>query len=93
MLRRIENARDRSVFDHLTMLQDRNIVAQHPHDRQIVADEHHGKTKPGAQFPQQQQDMRLRLNIETGNDFVGDDEIRLQRQSASDPGALALAAR
>jgi len=36
--------------------------------------------------------MRLRRDIETGNNLVGDNEIRLQRQSTGDPGALTLAA-
>ena len=75
------------------MLQDRDVVAEHAHDRQVVADEHQGEAEPGAQLPQQQQDMRLRRHVEAGHDLVGDDEVRLERQRAGDAGALALAAR
>ena len=91
MLRGVEDPGHRSVFDDLAMLQDRDVVAEHADDGQIVADEHHGETQPRAQLPQQQQDMRLRRHVEAGHDLVGDDEVRLQRQGPGDPCALALA--
>src|ERR1700730_6453993 len=93
MLRGVENPGDRPVFDDLAVLQDRDVVAEDADDRQIVADEHHGETEPGAQLPEQQQDMRLRRHVEAGHDLVGDDEVRLQRESAGDAGAVALASR
>src|SRR6266851_1393362 len=93
MLRGAEDAGHRSVFDDLTLLQDGDVVTEYAYDRQIVADEHQSEAEPGAQFPEQQQDMRLRRHIEAGYDLVGDDEVRLERQSAGDPCPLALASR
>ncbi len=93
MLRRVENPGHRAVFDDLAVLQDRDIVAEHADDGQIVADEHHGQTEPRAQLPEQQQDMRLGRHVEAGHDLVGDDEVRLQRQGPRNPCALALASR
>jgi len=51
------------------------------------------ETEPGTQFPEQQQDMRLRRHVESGHDLVGNDEVRLQSQSTGNPCALALASR
>ena len=75
------------------MLQDRDVVAEHADHGQIVADEHQRQPEPRAQLPEQQQDVRLGRHVEAGNDLVGDDEVGLERQSAGDAGALALAAR
>jgi len=93
MLGSAEDARDRSMFDDLAMVQDRDIVAEHSHQREIVADEHHGETKPGAQFLQQQENMRLGRDIEARHDFVGDDEVGLERERPRDACALTLPAR
>jgi len=34
------------------MVQDRDVVAEHAHDREIVADEDHGEAEPRAQLLQ-----------------------------------------
>ena len=44
------------------------------------------------QFPDQQQNVGLGRDIEPGNDLIGDNEVRLQRQRPRDAGALPLAA-
>src|SRR5713226_60510 len=93
MLRGAENPGDRTVLDDLAMVQDRNVVAEHADDGQIMADKYQSKTEPRAQFPEQQQDMRLRRHVEAGHDLVGDDEVRLERQGAGNPCPLALASR
>ena len=41
---------------------------------------------------EQVEDLRLDRDVERGDGLVGDDELRLQRERAGDPDALALAA-
>ena len=45
-----------------------------------------------AQLFEQRQDLRLRRDVEAGDDLVGQHEFRRQRQRAGDADALALAA-
>ena len=51
-------------------------VAEMTHDREIVRDEQHGKAELAAQPHQQIEQLRLHRNIETGDDFVGDQSLR-----------------
>ena len=92
MLRSAEHARDRPVFDDLAAVQDSDVVTEHPHQRQVMADEHHGEAKTGAQIFQQQKNMRLGRDVEARDDLVGDDEIGLERERPRNAGALALTA-
>ena len=57
-----------------------------------MADEGNGQPHLGRQFFEQRQDLRLRRDVEAGDDFVGKHEFRRQRQCAGDVDALALAA-
>ena len=86
-----EDAADRTVLHHLAAPKNGDLVAQHANHRQVMADEDDRETKLGAQLLQQHQDMRLGGDVEAGDDLIGDDEVRLQRQSPRDAGALALA--
>jgi len=91
MLRAFENLRDRPGFDDLAVLENGDVVAEHADHGQIVADEHQRKSEPFPQLPDQQQNVGLGRDIEPGNNLVGDNEVRLERQRARDTGALPLA--
>ena len=75
------------------MLENGDVVAENADHGQIVADEYQRKPEPFPQLPDQQQNMGLGRDIEAGNDLVGDNEVRLERQRAGDTGALPLPAR
>ena len=92
MLRALENPRDRPGFDDLAMLENGDVVAENADHGQIVADEYQRQPEPFPQFPDQQQNVGLGRDIEPGNDLVGDNEVRLERQRPGDAGALPLAA-
>src|SRR5579863_6179366 len=93
MLGSTEDARDRPVFDNLAAIEDRDIVAEHAHQREIVTDKHHGEAEPGTQLLEQEQNVRLGRDVETRYNFVGDNEIGLKRKRPRDAGALTLATR
>ena len=92
MLRRREDRRAIALFDRPAVQHHHNPVAHGAHDGKVVADEQQGEAQIGAQFAQQGEDLRLARDIEAGDDLVGDDQPRLQRDGAGDADALALAA-
>lgn len=53
-------------------------VAKQAHDRQTMADKHHGKAQSRAQLFQRQQDMCLGRNVEPRDDFIDEDELRME---------------
>jgi hypothetical protein len=58
---------------------------------QIVRDEEEGQLELRLQRQHQADDLRLDRHIKRRHRFVGDDERRVQRQSAGDAESLALA--
>ena len=58
-----------------------------------MADEHHRKAKFFLQVGEQIENLRTNRNVESRSGLVGDDGVRLQRQSAGNSNALTLAAR
>ena len=75
------------------MLHDEHPLAQGPHHRQVVADEHERHAGLGAQSAQELEDLRLHRHVQPRDDFVRDYQTRIQRDGARDADALALAAR
>src|SRR5262249_54054202 len=59
---------------------------------QIVRDKKIGQVLFAAQSFEQVHDLRLNGNVESRNRFVGNDEIRIDCESACDADALALTA-
>ena len=80
-------------LDDAAEIHHRDALAEMPHDRQIVRDEQVGQAEALAQILEQIDDLRLDRDVERRDRLVADDEFRLERQSARDPDALALAAR
>ena len=62
------------------------------HHRQIVRDEQIGQLELILKVHQQVDDLRLDRHVQRRDRFVADDQLRPQRQRASDTDALALAA-
>ncbi len=87
-----EQLRRRPLFDDPALQHDDDALAEHAHDGQIMGDE--GQRQPHVllQLAEQRQDLRLRRDIEAGDDFVRQDEGRLVDDGAGDAGTLALAA-
>ena len=59
---------------------------------QVVGNEEIGQAELALQVHHQVEDLRLNGDIEGRNRFVGDDELRRERERARDPDTLALAA-
>ena len=63
------------------------------HHGKVVCDEQIGQAEIALQLVEQVHDLALDGDVQRGNRFVADDEIRLHRQGARDADALALPAR
>ena len=92
VLRRREDALDRSLLDDLALLHHAEPVGELAHDPEVVGDEQHRHAEPGLQFLQQAQDLRLHGDVERGGRFVGNQQIGLVGERHGDHHALALAA-
>ena len=62
------------------------------HRRQIVRDEDVGEPELALEPLHQVEDLGLDRDVERRDRLVGDDQLRLERESARDADALALAA-
>src|SRR5260370_31022177 len=62
------------------------------HEGQAVRDENIGQSEVALEFLQKEENLRADGNIESGDGFVGDDQLWLEYQGPSDADALALAA-
>src|SRR2546421_4943828 len=58
-----------------------------------MRDEEIGEAEVALKLRQQVDDLRADADVEGGDGLVGDDELRIECQGASDPDALALSAR
>ncbi|MBW8896489.1 MAG: ABC transporter ATP-binding protein [Acidobacteria bacterium] len=86
---------DRFRFSHLhnlSQVHHRYPAANVTHQPEIVRDEQIRELQPLLQIHQQIDDLRLHRYIEGGDGLVGDDERRVERQSAGQADALSLAA-
>ena len=61
-------------------------------DRKIMPDEEIGQAVLLLQVLEQVQHLALHRNIQCGDRFIADDQVRLQRNGAGNADALALAA-
>ncbi len=93
VLRSTENRGAIAGLDDPSMLHNRHAIAQGSDDRQVVADEDHSQRIFRSQLTQQSQHLRLHRYVQTGDDFVGHDEGRCERDGARNPHALPLTAR
>ncbi len=64
-------------FDHAPEIHHQNAVAQIPHQRQIMGNEHVGQVELLSQPLKQCDDLRLNRNIKRGGWFIKRDENRL----------------
>ena len=92
MLRIVEYRGARSDLDDLAEIHHRHAV-RHAFDHgHVVRDEQIGQAHARLQIKHQVDDLRLDRHVERRDRFVGDDQLRLERQRARDADALALAA-
>src|SRR5215471_14107411 len=80
-------------LDDAAEIHHRDALAKMPHQREIVRDEQVGEAEALAQILKQVDDLRLDRHIEGGYGLIADDEFGIERESARDPDALALAPR
>mmetsp|Transcript_22890 Transcript_22890/g.38351 ORF Transcript_22890/g.38351 Transcript_22890/m.38351 type:complete len:434 (+) Transcript_22890:3121-4422(+) len=90
MLRVLEHAGARAQFDDPTQIHHTHMVADAFDHGHIVADKEERQTHLGLQFHHQVQHLRLHRHIQRRHSFVRDDQLGVQRQSASDGHPLAL---
>src|SRR4051812_49126212 len=80
-------------LDDLAEVHHGHAVAHVPHDGEVVRDEHDRQPQLALEVAQQVQDLRLDRHVESGHRLVRDDQLRVERERARHPDALALAAR
>src|SRR5712691_8230261 len=80
-------------LDYAAEIHHGDALAEVPHQREIVSDEQVGEAEALAQILKQIDDLRLDRDVEGGYGLVADDEFGIERESARDPDALALATR
>jgi hypothetical protein len=82
----------RTRLDDLAAVQNKHLVAEVFHNREIVRDEEHGEAEFLAEVRQQVHDLGLDTDIKGAHRFVADEELRFDGQCPGDPDALALSA-
>jgi len=92
MPRRHEQLPRRRHLDDMAQIHDRDVVGDMANNCQVMRDEQHRQAKLLLQLLKQVDNLRLHGDIERGHRFVGDDELRLNREGAGDTDALALSA-
>ena len=80
-------------LDHAPLGHDRETVGGLRDDGEVVRDEDQAHAVLVDEPPQQDEDRRLRRDVERGRRLVGDQQLRAQRDGHGDADALALAAR
>ncbi|MBV8428811.1 MAG: ABC transporter ATP-binding protein [Hyphomicrobiales bacterium] len=93
MARRAEQRAAVRQFDQLAQIHDGDAVRQVLDDGEVVADEEQREPEFVLQIGEQVDDLRLHRDVERGDSFVADDQVRARRERAGDADALALAAR
>jgi hypothetical protein len=90
-LRLVKDLFGEAEFDELASAHDGDARCDLGYDWQAVGDKNVGKSEFALEFLQQEKDLRADGDVESGNRFVGDDELGLEDQRARDADALALA--
>ena len=88
-----EEIRDAYVFDNLSRIHDRRLVAGVGHRRQIVRDQDHRHAKFAAKSLEKIKDLRLYHDVERGGRLVADDDLGVTGESHGDHRALSHPAR
>src|SRR6266849_588162 len=79
-------------FQELTGAHDGDARGDLRNDGKTMRDKDVGQSEFALEFLQEEKNLRADGNIEGGDGLVGDDELRLENQSAGDADTLALAA-
>jgi len=79
-------------FDNAAEMHHRDAIGDMLHHGEVVGNENVGQAKPVLQIAQQVEHLRADRDIERGYRLVANDKLRLDRKSARDGDALALAA-
>jgi hypothetical protein len=82
----------RGLLDQRPEVHDPDDVADVPHHRQVVRDDQEGEAEALLQLLEQVQHLRLDADVEGGDRFVGDEQVRLERDGPGDPDPLPLTA-
>ena len=79
-------------FDDFSEIHDGDAVGNMFYDREVVGDEHEAEVHLAHELREEVEDLRLDGHVESGDGFVGDDDLGLEGKRAGDGDALALAA-
>jgi len=79
-------------FDHASGIHHGNAVSHLRDDGEIVRDEEHGQSEPGAQVGEQIKNLRLDGDVEGSSGFIGDQQLRTVHDGHGDHDALAHSA-
>ena len=89
---RREDLLDRALLHDLAEIHHRHPVGDVAHQRQVVADEHHGRAAVPLDVEQQGDDRRLHRDVERRDGLIRHDEFRAAGEGARDGDALLLPA-
>ena len=79
-----------SRLDDAAEIHDGDMIADVPHDPQVVRDEQIGKTTFSLNVFQQVDHLGLDRNVEGGDRLVGDDQLGVESEGTGDGKALSL---
>jgi len=82
----------RRHFHHFAEVQHDDPVGDVANHRKIVGNEEVREAEPFLQLEHQVDDLRLDVDVESGDRLVGNDEFGIQRDRSGDRDALALPA-
>ena len=91
MARGAEQRLGRANFDHLAQIHHGHPVRDMADKAQVVRHEHHGQMQLFLQLQQQVHHLRLNRHIQRRYQFIGHQNLGLDRESPCNADALALA--
>ena len=80
---------DRTLFNDLAGIHDRNTCRDAGHHTKVMRDQNQTHVVFSLQFLQQQQDLRLDRHIESSGRLISDDQLRFAQQCHRNHHALA----
>src|SRR5688500_18529641 len=80
-------------LDDSTKVHHGHAIRDVLHDGQSMRDEQVSEVELFLKFLKQVNDLRLNGNVESRNRFVGNDQLRIKRESSRDADSLALTTR
>jgi hypothetical protein len=92
MQRPVQHRRRRPEFDDPPAVHDGYPVGESFDDREVVRNEQAGEPQLGLQRADQAENPGLRRGVQRAGRFIGQDQVRIQRDCAGDGGALLLPA-